>query len=185
MKVYVNELSNEELEKVYKANNKLNNLIGDSNYQMEMEYAIDIIHCFDKHCIDYCLGYDRGTFVRCLHESDFIDGCIKAQEEYCIFSDEDYKQVETALDLYSIVGKLDAYGIDSDNVENAITVICNSLADIMDSFFTKAFETALFDEAYGIATLIDFYADEWLTDCYINDEDGDYILYHDITESFK
>lgn len=185
MKIYITELSNEELKKVYEANGKLQSKIHDLNYDSAMECARDIIDCFDDNCIKYRLGYDRGALIKCVDESAFIHGCIEAQKNYGLFTDEDYKMVENAVDLYDIMGRLEAYGVDTDSIENEIAKICDILADIMYNYFADDFEDALFNDERGIETLIDIYAEAYYDDCYINDEDGDYILYRDTVESFK
>lgn len=185
MKVYVNRLTNAELKKVYEANAKIRSSIMNMRYEDEMFYAMEIIDSFDRACIDYCLGYDRGTFIKCMDEKDFIDGCVKAHEDFGLFDDEEYDIVKEVIDLYRIMESLDLdYDIDTSSVEEGIEARCKMLADIMDAYFTACFEDALFNDTYGAECFCEWAYENYL-DCYINDEDNNYILYRDTVEIFK
>lgn len=174
-KKYISEMSTEELKKVFEVNDKLRNEISDFCYDSEMYYVQDIINCFDRSSIDYRIGYDRGCYFRCLDEATFVEGVEEVQANFEFLSDDEFAIIANIKNLFE----------DEEEHWEEIEAECKELADTFHKHFENIFYNALCDDDYHLETWLDFYADEYYSDCYIDADDESYELFRDEIKSFK
>lgn len=187
MKLFVMNMNRDEAKKVFDANEKIRQQMYDWNYESEMDYAHDIIYCFDRSAIDYCIGYDRGTYFRCRDEDKFIEGCQNMQKSYGFLPFEDNLYIEETARLLAILRELENIDISEtvyEELEDEVIKRCNAIADNIDCRLTDLFKCALFEEDYALETWLECGCDMY-SDCYIIEEENSYILYRDKTESFN
>lgn len=180
MKKYITDMTTEDLRRVFAANDQLQQDISDDMYDSEMYYAREILSCWSRSAIDYCIGYDDGCFFKWCAASDFIKGLQEAQKNYGFLPDD----ANNTIDYVSrLLGRLNIPYLsmeDEDRIIERVQGLCDDLAAECDKTFRAMFD-ACFDAAYAEDYFLDFYADERLEpDCYIETDDGDFILYEEI-----
>lgn len=187
MKLFIRDMTAERLKEVFDANEKIRREMYDCNFESEMNYATEIIDCFDHSAIDYCIGYDRGTYFRWRDERKFIEGCINMQNNYYFLPTEDGADIENAAKLIAVVDELEAIDISEsifEELEAEIATRCDAIADNIDSRMTDIFKYALFDEEYALEAWLEFGHDMY-GDCYIIEEENNFALYRDRVEVFN
>ena len=81
------ELNQEELLKVFEVNSKLEEQVFNDMFDNAHFWNTEYLDSWNGG-IDYCIGYDRGTYFNCTDEELFLDGLKKAQEMYGFLADE-------------------------------------------------------------------------------------------------
>ena len=188
-KLYIKDIADSEmLKQIFRHNEKLQQVINNIAYDNEMDYCQEIISCFDRKSIDYCLGYDRGCYVFCVDSLGFIDGLEIAQSKYAILPYAKNKDIEEVREWLSLAEALEYNGFDASEVEKAIEEACEDLANALHEEFTNCFR-ATFDENSTINLWLDYKFMDYF-DCYIIIDETDtpktdYILYEDIIKSYE
>ena len=84
----LNDLTVKELEIVLDKNSKLKEQVFDDMFDTANFWNSEYLSCWDRKGIDYCIGYDRGTYFKCEDEELFLYGLRKAQEDFGFLADE-------------------------------------------------------------------------------------------------
>lgn len=177
----IGELTIDELKKVFEVNDKLQDevfdrMFDDAHYWNCKEY----LPCW-KSGIDYCIGYDRGTFFRCTEADGFIDGLKIAQRTFCFLPDEANTRIEYVEHLIERRDNIVYWDHDNiERIENRIDELCEELADDCFNRFMSEYE-ACFDNDNQLEYFIDYAADRY-GHCYI---DNDFVMYEDVAYTKK
>ena len=134
-------------------------------------WCSEYLDCWKKG-IDYCIGWDRGTYFRILNEDDFLDGLEKAQKDYCFLADEYNETIEYCRKLVNRLDEI-GYTLSIDN-EDRLTNRKNELLEELENACYKRFmleyETC-FEKENQIEYFVEFYVDARLdNNFYVNEE---------------
>lgn len=86
--------------------------------------------------IDYEIGAMRGEFFKITDAAAFLDTFPKAQKDYSIISDDEYKEVEIAIADLNSFGRCIAFYTDEENelffsrihkIEETLQTVCHNL----------------------------------------------------------
>ncbi len=92
----IEELTMDELEKVFNENDKLQRKIGESFIDTEMFYISDMLNCIRESLRDWDVGFYDNAYIRVKSEKTYklYNGIEKLQNDYGFFSEEEvYKNI--------------------------------------------------------------------------------------------
>lgn len=168
-KVY--ELTDMELAKVWENNHKLQDLVLEDMFDNAAFWCREYLDCWKRGAIDYCIGWDRGTYFRILNEDLFLDGLEKAQKNFCFLADEYNKTIEYCRELVNRLDEI-GYTLSIDN-ENRLTDRKNELLEELENACYKRFmleyETC-FDYDNQFNYFVEFYVDARMDETFYIDE---------------
>ena len=170
---YLNELNLEELRKVYENNNGLQEKVFDDMFDNAAFWCSEYLDCWKRGGIDYCIGWDRGTYFKATNNEYFLDGLKKAQENYCFLSDSYNSTIKYVENLISRMENLDYnttnYDINCERLETRIEELIEELETACYKRFILEYEDCFNDE-YQLDYFLSFYSSERMNDdFYIND----------------
>lgn len=166
----VHELNTEELKKVFEVNSKLQEKVFDDMFESVNFWNGEYLECWQRGAIDYCIGWDRGTYFICKDKDLFIEGLEKAQHTFCFLADEYNKTIEY---VKKLINRLNEFYYDLseknyDRLENRIDELIEELENACYKRFIIEYESC-FDSDYQLDYFLDFYASERLDEnFYIN-----------------
>jgi hypothetical protein len=174
----LNELTIDELKIVFENND---NLQKDVFYRMFNDIDFwneEYLSCWNRGAIDYCIGYDRGTYFECIDKSLFLQGLQKAQKDYYFLSDKYNSIIEYTGYLWDRF----LYIQDELNDKNYNLLECR-IFELIEKL-EKACYSRFMDEyeyCFGYENqlnyFLDFYIDDLSDNFYVDDN---YILYEHI-----
>lgn len=175
------ELNQEELLKVFEVNSKLEEQVFNDMFDNAHFWNTEYLDSWNGG-IDYCIGYDRGTYFNCTDEELFLDGLKKAQEMYGFLADKYNPVIEYAEKLLNRMDNLDYdskyYDNNYERLAERVTELINELEHECYKRFMDEYECC-FDDENKKLYFIEFYADSRMDDddFYVDD---DYVLYEHI-----
>lgn len=174
----LNTLNTEELSKVFEVNKKLQNKIFNNIYKDADHWCEEYLSCWDNKAIDYCIGYDRGTYFVCKNRDLFLDGLKIAQKDYCFLDDKYDAIIERAENLVNDMLTLDCYSDDYEKLDNEVSELIDKLTGACYQRFMDEY-----DYCYDVRNQKDYFRNVYL-DYVIDDRDfyidDDYVLYEHI-----
>ena len=176
------DLTTKELEKVFEVNSKLEEKVFDDMFDNAHFWNNEYLECWNKGGIDYCIGYDRGTYFNCKDEELFLNGLKKAQHDYGFLADKYNEVIEYAEKIMNRMENLDYdskyYDNNYERLAEKLTELINELEHECYKRFMEEYESC-FDDDYKKDYFVDFYMDSRMNveDFYIDD---DYVLYEHV-----
>ena len=178
------ELSMEELKLVFDHNSQLRDKVFDDMMDNAYFWCDEYLRCW-KSGIDYCIGWDRGTYFKCTKEADFLTGLQKAQRGYCLLEDSYNKTIEYTI---SLLGRLDdIYWTASEEnysrLENRIDELIEELEDACYKRFMDEYESC-FNREYQLDYFLDFYHSERMDGEFFVDEEYNLMEHIEYTKCY-
>ena len=98
---YLNELTNDELLKVFENNEKLRYEVAEDFQDSQIHYVEEILHCFKKHLRNWSIGFGSLNFIHVKEDehNSFLEGLKQANTDYGFTGDETDEKIEKALKL--------------------------------------------------------------------------------------
>lgn len=177
-KRYLNELSKEELEKVFEKNGRLRELLNEYTQDTESFYISDQLEYLRDSISDYSIDPYGYSFISVRNSLDFMFDVKRLCKDMAILSES---EKELYLDKAEELSK-EIYHEGNDSVKNNIAFV-TAIADLRDVILGKMLEHLRYadsDEA-----LKNFFMDVFIydnTDMYIDDHTN--VLKKDITETY-
>lgn len=169
----IDELTIEELHKLFNRNENLRNDVRDDMIDTAYFYCEEYIGAFPKHSIEY--EYGAGCYCYMCHrydkEEEFIEGLENAQRNFCFLSDE---WDEKIANVHTMICKL-KYGIYNMSLDEYFDLkneIENRLKEIEDACGKRL--SAEFEDCDNEEYMLDYfdnnYVDYQMNDCFFDDE---------------
>lgn len=185
-KIYIEDMTIEELTKVFNANSTLRTLVQDDMLDTEMFYISEQMDFFKDSLIDWSIGpYDRNyNYITIGNASDFIDGLEDAEKAIPVLIDEDAPLLEKAIEKRNELNEIEMYTDEFDEAGEALEAVAVELADIVLKHFGKSLE-GCYDEEHQLEYFLEFYTSSRMVEetCYVDSED--FILKEDITKTYN
>jgi hypothetical protein len=170
------ELTIEELEKVFNNNEKLQTMVYDAAIEDINFWVGEYFNCFERGALDCNIGYP-GNYITVKNNYDFIQGLKELQKQYEYLSrdaEKDIKYCDHLMARYNDL-PLNDYK-NADLLENRIDELINGLKS---EFLSKM--VAEYDYYYDLENLksyfLECYSENMSDNYYINDN---FILYEHI-----
>ena len=173
------ELSIEELELVFENNSKLQENVFDDMFDNANFWCSEYLNCWKNGSIDYCIGWDRGTYFSVKDCGMFLEGLEKAQKLYGFLSDDYNHMIEKAWELYDkyTYHAYDFSDLNYERIENRLTDIIETLESACYKRFMNEYEYC-FDSKNQLDYFLDFYSDARMNDDFYVDEN--YVLFEHV-----
>jgi hypothetical protein len=172
----IEDLTIEELKKVFNNNVKLQNEVFDAAQDDAQYWINERLDCFPRGALECNIGYP-GDYIRVKDQEKFIQGLKQLQKDYCYFSDEDEKIISYADHLIDRYNNLPYYDDTNaarldDRIEELITILQSNFLRILVNEYNYYYDT---DNLYNF--FIECYSDNLIDNYYIDDN---FILYQHI-----
>jgi hypothetical protein len=178
----LNTLNKEELLKVLKKNSKLEEKVFDDMFDNANYWNSEYLSCWKNKGVDYCIGYDRGTYFECTDKELFLDGLKVAQNNFGFLADKYNDIIVYVENLINKMNCLNCYSNYYDNnyerLENRIDELIEELESECYKRFMEEYECC-FNNDYKEDYFYEFYVDSRMDneDFYVDDN---YVLYEHI-----
>lgn len=177
---YVEELSKEELVKVFHANAGLRSEITDDMYESEMMWVNEKLEYIRSSARDWSIGAYGYNYITVNNSGDFVEGLVKMDKEVPLFGDEEAKQIYKVKELKDQVWEKDQCDDDFDELEEEFEEAVKELAEAVAGQLKKDLE-GCYNEEYMLDYFLDFYLDARIEKGTLYIEDDDYTLCEDIS----
>lgn len=172
------ELTEEELKKVFTKNSELREDVCDDAMEGQDDYIRDILDCFPKKAINYSISRDGyGNYMDVLDNDLFLDGLKAAQSMYCALEDSYAPVIGKLSEKLSIFFDMDYDNKNYEPLEHWLDIQCQMLCNTLLKMFRKMYD--YYDsEENCLEYFLDFYKEERMSgEFYI---DKEYVLYQHI-----
>ena len=171
------DLNVDELKLVFENNSKLQEKVFEDMFDNAAFWCSEYLNCW-KGGIDYCIGWDRGTYFECTDKNSFLDGLEKAQETFCFLADEYNKTIKYCRELINRLNNLVYWDeVNEERLNNRIDELIEELETACYERFMSEYEYC-FDSKNQLDYFLEFYANERMdNEFYV---DGDYMLFEHI-----
>ena len=185
-KKYLKDLNNEELINVFHANQKLRDDIYDDMIETEMFYIGEQLDYLRDGLSDWNIGAYNRNYIEISDPSDFISALDAVEKAIPILIDKETPKLKYALELNDKYRFSEMYSDEYYELKEELEEVAEELADIVVGRFTDILDGCSKEE-YQIDYFIEFYSNSRLDGdkCYINVDDGDYILYEDTVKVYN
>ena len=176
---YLNELEREELIRVFENNSNLQEKVFDDMFNNAAFWCSEYLDCWKRGGIDYCIGWDRGTYFNAKDWRLFLEGLEEAQKTFCFLSDNYNPLIEKAWKLYNnyTYHAYDFSDLNYERIENRLTDIIETLESACYDRFMDEYKCC-FDSKNQLEYFLEFYVAERMDgDFYI---DENYSLYEHV-----
>lgn len=174
-----NELTIDEQKQVFENNNELQNDTLNRMLDDACFWSDEYLSCWTKGAIDYCIGYDRGTYFHCIDKSLFLQGLKTAQKNFCFLSDK-YNSIIEYVELLWERFLYVQYELNDKNynrLEGRIFELIDQLETACYRRFVCEYEDC-FEYENQLDYFLNSYSEEFLSDDFYIDDN--YILYQHI-----
>lgn len=172
------DLSVEELNLVFENNSKLQEKVFEDMFDNADFCCREYLDCWKSGAIDYCIGWDRGTYFRSKNNELFIDGLKKAQDIYCFLADEWNSKIDYVEHLITRLNNLVYWDeVNEERLNNRIDELIEELETACYDRFMSEYEYC-FDSKNQLDYFLEFYAAERMdADFYV---DENYMLFEHV-----
>lgn len=173
------DLNTEELTLVFENNSKLQEQVFNDMFNNAAFWCSEYLDCWKSGGIDYCIGWDRGSYFNVTDWRLFIDGLKEAQRDYCFLADEYNKKIEY---VEKLLNRLDYlyYNSSEENYNRLETRIDELIEELKNTCYNRLMDEYeyCFDSKNQLDYFLDFYAAERIdNDFYVNE---DYTLFEQV-----
>jgi len=185
-KKYLKDLNNEELIKVFHANQKLRNDIYEDMVETEMHYISEQLNYLEDGLRDWSIGIYNRNYISVSDPDKFIEALDDVERAIPILTDNDKSKLKEALELREKCRNAEMYSDEYYELKDELEEVADELANLVTKRFTQVLDSCN-NEEHQIEYFIEFYSDSRLDGdkCYINVDDGDYILYEDTVKVYN
>lgn len=173
-KVYLENLSDEQLMEIVKFNNEIRNMLSDYYIEGVMDYIGDILNTLGGR--DYDIGFYNRNYWKSRRTIEAMEGILDATSDFGLCSEEEAEKVEYCIKL---MNRLDYMDYDNKQYDNLETKIEN-LLDEIDDIVTKNFDGLTNDNYIDNDLLL-----EELYNLIEREEETYYILGDDLDTVYK
>ena len=128
-KVYLENLSDEQLMEVVKFNNDIRNMLEEQCIEIEMDYIEDILNTLDGK--NYDIGFYNRNYWYSKRNKEAMKKIISATDSFGLCSEKEIKKVEYCIELMDRLYYMDYDNKQYDNLENKIENLLNEIDDIV------------------------------------------------------
>lgn len=183
-KRYVEELSKEELVKVFKANARLQEAVYEDMVDSEMFWISEQLNYIKDSLHNWSIGVYNRNYISVKDIDGFIDGLIEMDKEVPLF--EDTKQIFEVERMKNELYNKNCYDEDYEEAEKELKDAIEDLAQEVVKQFEKRLAGCL-DRNNQLEYFLDFYYDARMESGSMYIKDNSYELYEDVsyTKSYK
>lgn len=184
-KKLVSELSREELKEVFNANQKLQVDVLEDMQENEIHWINEHMENLEKSIRRYEISPYAKSYISVYDEleklSQFVDGALQNQKDFCVLADEETPKIEKLAAKFETLFDMEWENKQYENLEKWLEKEVDELAEKIANYYDSVFRS-LYDEENQLDYFIEFYAAERLDQQnYILVEDGNFVLYEDIS----
>ena len=181
----ISDLNNYELRKVFENNSKLQTLVFDDMFETANFYCEEYLNCWKRGSIDYCIGWDRGTYFTSTEHGGFIDGLRQAQRSFCFLADDWNAKIDY---VDKLIGRLDYLYYNSsaenyDRLEARIDELIEELENACYRRFMLEYDDC-FNYENQLDYFISFYSNERMDDNFYINENYELFEHVDYIKSY-
>ena len=178
-KLFIKDMSNEQLKKVFEANERLRSLVLENSLETEMFYITKQLDYFRKSLKDYSIGTYQSNYITVKDNGKFIRGVEEMENSIPLFNYK-HKTLKKALLILEKYENENMYTKKFDKLEAQLDEIVEELSNDVAQRFTDILDNC---EDTILEYFLDFYAEVILNkDCYVDEET--FILKEDIVTSY-
>ena len=183
-KRYVEELSKEELVKVFKANARLQKAVYADMVDSELFWIGEQLDYIKDSLQDWSIGVYNHNYISVKDIDGFIDGLIEMNKEVPLF--EDTKQIFEVDRMINEFYIKDCYDEDYEEAEKELEKAIKDLTEKVVRHFEERLDWCL-DRDNQLEYFLDFYYDARMESGAMYIKDDSYELYEDVsyTKSYK
>lgn len=179
---YLNELTVDELKKVYENNNGIREMASELYADCIWGYVDDYISVFDRSDVEIYFDSYNYPIIHIYSTYEFIEGLKKMQRMFCVFNEE---TEQTIAEFENLFDSLADYDYDSDEYTDCETKIELAERELVD-ILTKILRDEL-DCMYVEDDIIEYFVEcidlnDDYADIYVDD---DFVAYETITKCYK
>jgi hypothetical protein len=183
---YLHELNLEELKEVYNKNQNLQEEVFDDMVETAAFWCSEYLACWNNRGINYCIGWDRGTYFKCTDREYFIEGLKSVQRMFGFLADEWNEKIKY---IEKLLTKLDYLYYNSsaenyDRVEARIDELIKELEMACYKWLMSEYEDC-FDNENQLDYFLNFFADERMDDSFYVDDDMELFEHVEYIKSYK
>lgn len=172
----INNLTIDELKKVFTNNQKLQNEVYNDAIDIADLYVRDYMNCFEAGAIDYNIGYP-GDYITVKDARKFNNGLRDVYKSFCVLPDESLKVINYCDDLLNRYEEI--YMIDWKNANRLEKKISELTTDLKNVFLKRVLNE--YNYYYNGDNLQEYFIENYIE--IMNDNyyvDDNYILYQHI-----
>ena len=164
-------LNIEGLKLVFENNSKLREKVFDDMLDNAAFWCSEYLDCWERGGIDYCIGWDRGTYFKCTDRDYFIDGLKTAQKTFCFLADKWNAKIEYVEHLINRLNNLVYWDeVNEERLNNRIDELIEELENACYKRFMDEYEYC-FDSKNQLDYFLEFYSNERMDDAFYVDEE--------------
>ena len=165
------DLNIEELKLVFENNSKLQDKVFDDMCDNAAFWCDEYLECWKRGSIDYCIGWDRGTYFKAKDRGGFLEGLKKAQKIYGFLADEWNEKINYVEHLINRLNNLVYWDeVNEERLNNRIDELIEELENACYKCFMDEYEYC-FDSKNQLDYFLNFYADERMDNNFYVDEE--------------
>lgn len=172
----INNLTINELKKVFANNQELQNEVYNDAIDVANMYIRDYMECFESGAIYYNIGYP-GDYITVRDARKFVDGLRDIYKSFCVLPDESLKLINYCDDLLNRYEEI--YMINWKNADRLEKRINELITDLKNVFFERVLVE--YNYYYNGDNLQEYFIENYMER--MNDNyyvDDNYILYQHI-----
>lgn len=181
---YLNELTTDELKKVYENNKSIRGIASELYADCIWDYVTEYVSYFNTNDVDICFDRYNYPVIHVNIAAGFMKGLKNIAKDFALFNNEEEKKI-TEFEI--LLNSLADYDYDSDeytDCETKIELVKRELVDILTKILRNEIDCIYNDDDvldYFLFDYANIFAEDY-NDVYVDD---DYIAYKTITKCYK
>ncbi|AHJ87628.1 hypothetical protein Bp8pC_198 [Bacillus phage Bp8p-C] len=183
-KKLIEELTQDELKKVWENNPKLRQQVQEDAAEGEMYWVGDRLHYVKSYLSNWSIGGFSHVYMTIDDYQGFLEGAEKLSKDMGLFTteEEDRKALDSMKQAQEAYLNADT-DEECDELYEKFENVCDSIAQLLANNMKDAVESCYTDEN-AFDYFLEFYVDNRLDDEYYVEPENDYKLFKTVTESF-
>jgi len=175
----IDELTNEELRKVYDKNTRLQGMVMDDMADSEMFWIEEHLEYLRDSLSSWSIGqFNRNQHLRVGDASEFIYAYERLHKDMQPLPEKYSKMVERAVETADEYRYTDVNTDEFDELEEEVELVANEIAYALERLYTEALDDYCLDDDNAKEYFIEFYVEERMdSSYYVNEE---YKLFKDV-----
>lgn len=181
----ITELTIAELTEVYNKNQKLQEGVFNDMIETAAFWCDEYLACWNNRGINYCIGWERGTYFKCTDREYFIEGLKSVQRMFGFLADEWNKKIEYVEHLIDRLDNLVYWDeVNEERLSNRIDELIKELEMACYKRFMSEYEDC-FDNENQLDYFLNFFADERMDDSFYVNDDMELFEHVEYMKSYK
>ena len=128
-KLYLENLSSEQLMELVENNSDLRNMLEDEFIEAEMDYIGDVLNTLKLK--NYDIGFYNRNYIELFNDTEQLENIKRATYEFGLLSDESIETVDYCMELINRLENMDWDNKQFSNLETKIDYLFGEIEDIV------------------------------------------------------